>query len=249
MMRAPNSYSPPSHPERARGRRDVVLTRMRELGTLSAADYETRREPLRVPRRRPSPQPRRTSSTTSGTRSSSALATARRDAGASVYTTLDLRPAALRGGGRGPRARSAGERAPRLRRTRPAAASRPRSSPSTPPPARSARWWAGATTRSSQFNRAAGSPPAGLRLQAVRVPGRAAGARGRPALTAASVVDDSPITLTGRAGHLEPAQLRGSLRGPGDRAARPGAVAQRRHRPGRADVGLPAVVETARDSG
>src|SRR5262249_27219354 len=46
----PNSYSPAVNPERARARRDVVLARMRELGSLSAADFQTARaEPVRVP--------------------------------------------------------------------------------------------------------------------------------------------------------------------------------------------------------
>ena len=50
MVRAPNSYSPVVNPERARARRDIVLARMRELGTLSAADWEAARaQPVRVP--------------------------------------------------------------------------------------------------------------------------------------------------------------------------------------------------------
>src|SRR5204862_8075615 len=49
MIRAPNTHSPGVNPARARERRDVVLARMRELGRLSAADYETaRRQPVRV---------------------------------------------------------------------------------------------------------------------------------------------------------------------------------------------------------
>ena len=48
MLRAPNTYSPVLHPERARERRDTVLTRMRDLGMLDAAAYDrARREPLR----------------------------------------------------------------------------------------------------------------------------------------------------------------------------------------------------------
>ena len=49
MIRAPNTYSPGVNPVRARERRDVVLARMRELGRLSEADYESaRREPISV---------------------------------------------------------------------------------------------------------------------------------------------------------------------------------------------------------
>ena len=50
MVRAPNSYSPAVNPERARARRDVVLARMRELGSLSQADWQAAHaEPVRVP--------------------------------------------------------------------------------------------------------------------------------------------------------------------------------------------------------
>jgi penicillin-binding protein 1B len=49
MIRAPNTYSPTANPARARERRDVVLTRMRELGRLSDADVEAaKRAPLGV---------------------------------------------------------------------------------------------------------------------------------------------------------------------------------------------------------
>ena len=49
MVRAPNSYSPVIDPERARQRRNVVLTRMRDLQMLDAAAYErARKEPVRA---------------------------------------------------------------------------------------------------------------------------------------------------------------------------------------------------------
>jgi penicillin-binding protein 1B len=49
MIRAPNSYSPALDPERARQRRDVVLGRMRELGFVAEADREAaRHQPVRV---------------------------------------------------------------------------------------------------------------------------------------------------------------------------------------------------------
>jgi penicillin-binding protein 1B len=49
MIRGPNSYSPAANPERARERRDVVLTRMRDLGKISEADYRrARKEPVRA---------------------------------------------------------------------------------------------------------------------------------------------------------------------------------------------------------
>ena len=43
MARAPNTYSPAVNPERARERRDVVLVRMRELGWIGDADLEAAR--------------------------------------------------------------------------------------------------------------------------------------------------------------------------------------------------------------
>ncbi len=49
MIRAPNSYSPVSNPVRARERRDVVLSRLRDLGRISEADYRrARKEPVRA---------------------------------------------------------------------------------------------------------------------------------------------------------------------------------------------------------
>ena len=53
MIRGPNSYSPTANPDRARERRDVVLTRLRELGKISEVDYRrARREPVKA---RPTP--------------------------------------------------------------------------------------------------------------------------------------------------------------------------------------------------
>ena len=58
MIRGPNSYSPAIDPSRARARRDVVLMRMRELGTLSAADWQiAHSEPVRVPSATSTTQP------------------------------------------------------------------------------------------------------------------------------------------------------------------------------------------------
>jgi penicillin-binding protein 1B len=58
MVRAPNTYSPAVDPGRARARRDVVLARMRDSGALDAAAYErARREPVRAQTRPRSGQP------------------------------------------------------------------------------------------------------------------------------------------------------------------------------------------------
>src|SRR6058998_1270251 len=49
MFRGPNSYSPAVDPNRARDRRNAILARMRDLGTLPPRDYDrARREPVRV---------------------------------------------------------------------------------------------------------------------------------------------------------------------------------------------------------
>src|SRR5260370_3979951 len=49
MIRGPNNYSPAANPDRARERRDVVLTRLRDLGKISEADYRrARREPVKA---------------------------------------------------------------------------------------------------------------------------------------------------------------------------------------------------------
>jgi len=49
MIRGPNNYSPAVNPERARERRDVVLSRMRDLGKISEADHRrARKEPVRA---------------------------------------------------------------------------------------------------------------------------------------------------------------------------------------------------------
>jgi penicillin-binding protein 1B len=58
MLRGPNTYSPTVNPTRARERRDVVLARMQELGFISAADADAaRRQPVRVERVSGSAQP------------------------------------------------------------------------------------------------------------------------------------------------------------------------------------------------
>ncbi len=49
IIKAPSSYNPRKHPERARERRDVVLAKMLELGYLTQPQYETaKRQPLKV---------------------------------------------------------------------------------------------------------------------------------------------------------------------------------------------------------
>jgi membrane peptidoglycan carboxypeptidase len=49
MIKAPSYFNPKKHPERARDRRNTVLSKMRELGMISEADYQvSSRRPLKV---------------------------------------------------------------------------------------------------------------------------------------------------------------------------------------------------------
>src|SRR6185436_9374290 len=89
MIRGPNSYSPAVNPERARARRDVVLTRMRELGSLSAADWQVAHaEPVRVPPVAATAQP--APYFTDYVRAELEQRFGERGDAASVYSTLDL---------------------------------------------------------------------------------------------------------------------------------------------------------------
>ena len=200
MVRAPNSYSPVVNPERARARRDVVLARMRELGMLSAADDETRagRAGARAAGRRPSRQP--APYFTDYVRleleqrfGDVGETSARRSTPRSIWSLQRFAETAVVRGLDRLETQCAAAAARRSR----AGACRPPWSRSIRPRARSARSSAGATTRSSQFNRAAlarRQPGSAFKpfvyLAALRARG------GPPALTAASIVEDAPITLT-----------------------------------------------------
>jgi penicillin-binding protein 1B len=199
MIRAPNSYSPTLNPERARQRRDVVLARMRELGQISEAQYAAARaEPVRVQAR---PAPGRWAPYFAdyvqleleeqvGDRDDEA-------AGARILTTLDLtlqrfaEAAVARGLER------LEARWPRLRRADPAHRLQAVLVALHPSTGHVLALVGGRDYQSSQFNRA---------LHARRQPGSAfkpfvylAALRARPdgpAFTAATLVDDEPVTLT-----------------------------------------------------
>jgi penicillin-binding protein 1B len=198
MVRAPNNYSPAVNPERARARRDVVLARMRELGTLSAADWETARaQPVRVPPAAVTAQPAPYFTDYVRLELEQRFGDIGENVGASVYTTLDLalqrfaEAAVVRGLDR------LETRLPRLRREEPARRLQAALVALDPATGEIRALIGGRDYQASQFNRAA---------LARRQPGSAfkpfvylAALRGRggtPALTAASMVDDSPITLT-----------------------------------------------------
>jgi penicillin-binding protein 1B len=197
MVRAPNSYSPALNPGRAKQRRDTVLGQIRDLGQISAADYEAaRREPLRI---REAPTPAQIAPYFTDyvreeleDRLDGGLA----GAGSRVFTTLDpalqrfAEQAVARGLERLESART------RLRRTESTARLQAALIALDPATGQIRALVGGRDYRTSQFNRA---------IFAHRQPGSAfkpfvfAAALGRlqgdPAFTAASFVEDEPITL------------------------------------------------------
>jgi penicillin-binding protein 1B len=197
MVRAPNSYSPIVNPERARGRRDVVLARMRDLGTLSAGDFEAARaQPVRVPAGAVTAQPAPYFIDYARVDLEQRFGDVGENAGVSIYTTLDLslqrfaEAAVVRGLDR------LETRLPRLRRDEPGRRLQAALVALDPATGQIRALVGGRDYQASQFNRAA---------LARRQPGSAfkpfvylAALRardGQPALTAASMVDDAPLTL------------------------------------------------------
>jgi penicillin-binding protein 1B len=199
MVRAPNTYSPAISPDRARERRDVVLGRLRELGRIDDAEYRAAKsQPVRVqaPRApasslsyytdyvRQEAERRLGNDAVSGTE------------GARIFTTLDLtlqrfaETAVARGLDR------LESRLPRLRRRDPADRLQAVLVAVDPPTGQIRALVGGRDYQASQFNRA---------TLARRQPGSAfkpfvylaalSARRGQPAFTAASLVDDSPLTL------------------------------------------------------
>jgi penicillin-binding protein 1B len=197
MVRAPNSYSPAVNPERARARRDVILTRMRDLGSLSAADWEAARaRPVRVPPAATAePAPYFTDHVR--VELEQRFGGVREHAGTSVFTTLDLplqrfaEAAVVRGLDR------LETSFPRLRRAEPGRRLQAALVVLEPTTGEIRALVGGRDYQASQFNRAAlarRQPGSAFKpfvyLAALR-PGD-----GAPALTAASLVDDVPITVT-----------------------------------------------------
>ena len=205
---------------------------MRELGMLSEADYKTARaEPVRVPPATIVAQPAAYFTDYVRLELEQRWGDVTENLGARVYTSLDpvLQRFAETAVVRGLDRLETAVAATRDARSRPGAC-RPRWWRSIRPPGRSALSSADATTRSASTTApllARRQPGSAFKpfvyLAALRAHG------GPPALTAASIVDDSPITLTVGNDTWSSAQLRRSLRGPGDRAPRARAVAQRRH--------------------
>ncbi len=251
MVRAPNSYSPVVNPERARARRDVVLARMRELGTLSASDFEAARaQPVRVPPAATTAPPAPYFIDYVRLELEQRFGDVGETAGASVFTTLDLvlqrfaEAAVVRGLDR------LETRVPRLRRDEPARRLQAAFVALDPTTGEIRALVGGRDYQASQFNRAA---------LAHRQPGSAfkpfvylAALRSRsgpPALTAASIVEDAPLTLTVGRDTWSPRNYNDQYEG---RVTVRRALEQSLNAATirvAESVGMPAVVETARALG
>jgi penicillin-binding protein 1B len=251
MVRAPNSYSPVVNPERARARRDTVLARMRELGTLSAADYEAARaQPVRVPPSATTAPPAPYFIDYVRLELEQRFGDVGETAGSSVFTTLDMalqrfaEAAVVRGLDR------LETRVPRLRRDEPTRRLQAALVALDPTTGEIRALVGGRDYQASQFNRAA---------LAHRQPGSAfkpfvylAALRARngpPALTAASIVEDAPLTLTVGRDTWSPRNYNDQYEG---RVTVRRALEQSLNAATirvAESVGMPAVVETARALG
>jgi len=192
MVRAPNTYSPVLNPARARARRDAVLARMRELGTLDTAAYErARREPVRALAR---PGPGRTAPYFSDHVRQEMEE--RFGPGARVLTTLDL---PLQRFAESAVARGLDQletRFPRLRRRDPGARLQVALVALDPATGEIRAFVGGRDYQASQFDRvtlARRQPGSAFKpfvyLAALRPQS------GGPRFTAASMVDDAPVTI------------------------------------------------------
>jgi len=251
MVRAPNSYSPLVNPDRARARRDVVLARMRDLGTLSASDFETARaQPVRVPAATVAAQPAPYFVDYVRLDLEQRYGDVGENAGVSIYTTLDLslqrfaEAAVVRGLDR------LETRLPRLRRDEPGRRLQAALVALDPATGEIRALVGGRDYQASQFNRAAlarRQPGSAFKplvyLAALRERG------GAPALTAASMVDDAPLTLQVGRDTWSPRNYNDHYEGRVTvrRALEQSLNAATVHVA--ESVGMPAVIETARALG
>jgi penicillin-binding protein 1B len=251
MVRAPNSYSPVVNPERARARRDIVLARMRELGTLSAADWEAARsQPVRVPPAATTAQPAPYFTDYVRLELEQRFGDVGEIAGVSIFTTLDLslqrfaETAVVRGLDR------LETRVPRLRREDLGRRLQAALVVLDPATGEIRALVGGRDYQASQYNRAAlgrRQPGSAFKpvvfLAALRARGDA------PALTAASIVEDAPLTLTVGRDTWSPRNYndryegRVSVRRALEQSLNAATVRVAE------TVGMPAVVETARALG
>jgi penicillin-binding protein 1B len=252
MIRAPNSYSPAINPERARERRDVVLTRLRDLGKISEAEYRrARREPVRA--RSAPANPLAAPYFVDYVRTELEHATdvdLGDQPGMRVYTTLDpvlqrlAEAAVVKGLDRLETNR------PRLRRKSPEERLQAAMIVLDPATGQVRALVGGRDYRLSQFNRA---------ILARRQPGSAfkpfvylaalTPRRDGPLFTAASLIEDAPITIVVDGKSWSPKNYDDRYQGPVTvRRALEGSLNTATVRLAQA-VGLPAVVETARALG
>jgi penicillin-binding protein 1B len=252
MIRAPNNYSPASNPERARERRDVVLTRMRDLGKISETEYRrARKEPVRA---RTSPAnglvaPYFVDHVRAELERATDLDLADQH-GVRVYTTLDpvlqrlAEAAVVKGIDRLETSR------PRLRRKSPEERLQAAMIVLDPATGQVRALVGGRDYRASQFNRA---------VLARRQPGSAfkpfvylaalTPRRDATLFTAASLIEDSPITVLVDGKPWAPRNYDDRYQGPVTvRRALEGSLNAPTVRLAQA-VGLPAVIETARALG
>jgi len=252
MIRAPNSYSPVLHPDRARERRDVVLQRMRVLGTITPAAYlKARQDVVKVPPVETFPQPapyffdyiRQELEQRFG-------ADVMDRGGVRIFTSLDLslqkfaEVAVSRGLDRLETGNPGIRRRGKTRRLQAALVAL------DPETGRIRAMVGGRDYETSQFNRATlarrqvGSTfKPFVYLAALQTRG------GRPAFTAASLVDDTPITLTVGGRPWSPRNYEGRYEGRVTvRRALEQSLNAATLRIATA-LGVPAVTETARSLG
>ena len=253
MARAPNSYSPALNPERARERRNLVLARMRDLGMIGDVECQAARaQPVRV---QPSPGLRQLAPyfvdyVRQEVEQRVGLEIVSGGHGARVFTTLDM---TLQRFAENAVARGLDQletRLPRVRRVDPAARLQAALIALDPATGRVRALVGGRDYQVSQFNRATlarRQPGSAFKpfvyLTALSGRGQAA------AFTAASFVDDTPITLSVEGKPWSPQNYEGRYEG---RVSVRRALEQSLNAATvriAQTVGLPAVIETARGLG
>ena len=199
MLRAPNTYSPALNPARARKGRDAVLAQMHQLAKLDDAEYErARREPVRVSGSPAFGQdaPYFADAARQELEQRFDDAALRGKEGVSIFTTLDrslqrfAETAVAQGLDR------LETRVPRLRRAGDSGPLQAALVALDPATGEIRAMVGGRDYRTSQFNRA---------VMARRQPGSAfkpfvyaaalSPRNGRPRFTAASIIEDSPLTI------------------------------------------------------
>jgi len=250
MIRGPNSYSPAVNPERARTRRDVVLTRMKELGSLSPADWQAARgEAVRVPPVTATAQP--APYFTDYVRAELEQRFSERGDAAAVYSTLDLvlqrfaEAAVVRGLDR------LETRLPRLRRNESGRRLQAALVALDPASGEIRALVGGRDYAQSQYNRAALArrQPGSAFKPFVYLAALRRHNKDEPALTAASLVDDAPVMLTVGTETWSPRNYNDHYEG---RVTVRRALEQSLNAATvrvAETVGLPAVIETARELG